>query len=381
MTFKLRGYKNLTSPKDVAALVKLIDKYGLQVIKCGRGQKYPSFNMAYASKEFVSFAKCIIFEEKETKLEITTKYFSNNNKTCTYIFSLNAENIAALSGQKAFAEMCKAYKVPDYREDKILKPQLDTETGKFMCSARPLIDYNRKYNKTRLINVYEYDLNSAYTSAMMDKIPDTSSYRSNSIVEKNEIGFIIDNHLTLITTKGSYADVVFKLMDTPLTLKKWLLNVYNKKKHSTGDEKAKAKAYLNYPIGYCQRVNPFLRAYIVQMCNRVIERLIDDDTLFWNTDAIFSKRKRDDLNIGDDVGQFKEIKLDSLYYNGNNYQVGLEEPAYRGIPKQWFKAFAKINGRPFDMEKDGIPPKSNIYKWDWDKLELKEINYEEKIQK
>lgn len=381
MKYKLRGYKNLTSPKDVAALVKLIDKYGLQVIKCGRGQKYPSFNIAYASNEFVSFAKCIIIEEKETRLEITTKYFSNNNKTCTYIFSLNDQNVAAISGQKAFAEMCKAYKVPDFRENSSLKTQLDTETGKFMCSASPLIDYNRKYNKTRLLNVYEYDLNSAYTSAMINKIPDTSSYRLKSTIKKDEIGFIIDKSLTLITTKGSYADIIFPLIETPSSLKQWLLHIYDRKKTSTGNEKAKAKAYLNYPIGYCQRVNPFLRAYIVHTCNRTIENLIDEDTLFWNTDAIFSIRKRDDLDVGDNIGQFKEVKIDSLYYNGNNYQVGLEEPVYRGIPKQWFKSFAKVNKRPFDMAIDGIPPKMNIYAWDWDKLEIKEIDYEEKIQK
>ena len=33
------------------------------------------------------------------------------------------------------------------------------------------------------------------------------------------------------------------------------------------------------------------------------------------------------------------------------------------------------------MAIDGIPPKMNIYAWDWDKLEIKEIDYEEKVQK
>lgn len=106
---------NLTSAKDVANLIKLIDKLGLTVIRCGKGQKYPSFDIARKSKEYTSLAGCMIVEEKETKLEITTKYFLYKGRMgpATYVFSLNEENLATLSGQKAFAEMSRADNVSE----------------------------------------------------------------------------------------------------------------------------------------------------------------------------------------------------------------------------------------------------------------------------
>lgn len=109
---------------------------------------------------------------------------------------------------------------------------------------------------------------------------------------------------------------------------------------------------LNLPIGYCQRYNPFLRSYVVNSCNEVIKRLIDDDTLFWNTDAIFSRKRRPELELGTEIGQFKEIHCDTLSYVGNVYQINNEDPTYRGISKSWFKAFEKKNGRKYDLLKD-----------------------------
>lgn len=102
----MRRIRNLTSVKDVAELIKLIDEFELKVIRCGKGQKYPSFDIARKSKEFITgFAGCMIIEEKETKLEITTKYCHTNLGVTTYVFSLNEENRAAINAQLALAEM------------------------------------------------------------------------------------------------------------------------------------------------------------------------------------------------------------------------------------------------------------------------------------
>ena len=138
---------------------------------------------------------------------------------------------------------------------------------------------------------------------------------------------------------------------------------------------------LNLPIGYCQRYNPFLRAYVVHSCNEVIKQLIDDDTLFWNTDAIFSLKRRPELEIGTDIGQFKEIKCDTLSYVGNVYQINDEDPTYRGISKSWFKSFEKTYGRKYDLLKDFDKSISriNYYNLNWKELKL-EVNeiWEEK---
>jgi hypothetical protein len=106
---------------------------------------------------------------------------------------------------------------------------------------------------------------------------------------------------------------------------------------------------LNLPIGYCQRYNPFLRSYVVNKCNNKIKAIIDHNTLFWNTDAIFSRVRRPELELGTEIGQFKEIHCNTLTYVGNVYQINNEDPTYRGISKSWFKAFEKEHGRKYNL--------------------------------
>ena len=193
-------------------------------------------------------------------------------------------------------------------------------------------------------------------------------------VNKNEVGFVLDDTLSIVNS-GYMADIKFKLIDTPKKLKDFLIRWYNRKKNSTGNEKLEAKAMLNLPIGYCQRYNPFLRSYVVNTCNKVIKDLIDENTLFWNTDAIFSKVRRPELEIGNEIGQFKEIKCNKLVYVGNVYQINDEDPTYRGISKTWFKSFEKEYGRKYDLLKDYDKTISriNYYDLNWETLKL-EVN-------
>ncbi len=371
--------RQLDKWQDVNKLIEFNLKWrNMKVMRVGRNQKYTSTTEARYSPEFDCFGKTMIIYEGLTKLEITSKYSPESCKVTTWVFNLNGEDTSSIAGQQAYAQLCRAYKIPDFRENSLMENWYFKEQGRFQCSASPIVGYNRKFNKTRLYNVYEYDLNSAYSSVMLNGLPDTSEYREKDYVKNGEVGFILDEKLTMVDIEGGYSDVIFKIMPCPDKLKDWLIDCYNEKKTAIGIDRQRAKAFLNYPIGYCQRTNPFIRSYIVHKCNARIDDLIDKDTIFWNTDAIFSIRKRDDLEIGDDIGQFKEVLIDSVYYDGNNYQIGLNEPCYRGIPKQWFKSFAKMNGRPFDMEKDGLPPKMNKFIFNWDTLRLeknKEIDY------
>jgi hypothetical protein len=192
--------------------------------------------------------------------------------------------------------------------------------------------------------------------------------------KKDEIGFILDDELSIVKP-GYMADVKFRLIDTPKKLKDFLIKWYDIKKNSKGNKKLEAKAMLNLPIGYCQRYNPFLRSYVVNSCNEVIKQLIDDDTLFWNTDAIFSLKRRPELELGAEIGQFKEIHCDTLSYIGNIYQINSEDPTYRGISKSWFKAFEKENGRKYDLLKDYDKSidRINYYNLNWEELKL-EVN-------
>ena len=378
----LKRKQIIKSVEEINKMLSLIDYYGLTPIKIGRGQKYKSLESWKIGNNIskISLSQHMIIELKDTKIEITTRYYEYGVPT-TYIFDLNNEDIFVRSGLDYFKEFSRAYKVPKADKYNIerLNKYKNTENNKYVCSASPILDYNRKYEKQLLENCYEYDLNSAYANTLLRKIPDLENpviakWPDQIKVNKNEVGFILDDTLSIVNS-GYMADIKFKLIDTPKKLKDFLIRWYNRKKNSTGNEKLEAKAMLNLPIGYCQRYNPFLRSYVVNSCNKVIKDLIDENTLFWNTDAIFSKVRRPELEIGNEIGQFKEIKCDKLVYVGNVYQINDEDPTYRGISKTWFKSFEKEYGRKYDLLKDYDKTISriNYYDLNWETLKL-EVN-------
>ena len=378
----LKRKQIIKSAEEINKMLSLIDYYGLTPVKIGRGQKYKSLESWKIGNNIskISLSQHMIIELKDTKIEITTRYYEYGVPT-TYIFDLNNEDIFVRSGLDYFKEFSRAYKVPKADKYNIerLNRYKNTENNKYVCSASPILDYNRKYEKQLLENCYEYDLNSAYANTLLRKIPDLENpviakWPDQIKVNKNEVGFILDDTLSIVNS-GYMADIKFKLIDTPKKLKDFLIRWYNRKKNSTGNEKLEAKAMLNLPIGYCQRYNPFLRSYVVNSCNKVIKELIDENTLFWNTDAIFSKVRRPELEIGNEIGQFKEIKCDKLVYVGNVYQINDEDPTYRGISKTWFKSFEKEYGRKYDLLKDYDKTISriNYYDLNWETLKL-EVN-------
>lgn len=377
---KILRKRLITSPYLVDKLVKLIDEYGLEVIKVGYGSTYKTINQWKTVNKYRGLNSQIIFDLKLSTLEITTKFLEG--KPCTYIFDLNLDEEFVISGHSCFAEFQKWYKVPNVEEYNLpfMPKYFDKEKGKYICSAKPVINYNKKYNQQTIVDCYEYDLNSAYSSVLIKKIPDVQNGPLDThIVGKNQIGFNVASDNLFTVTSGE-ADVVFNLIDSPQKIKDYCFKYYNLKSHSkTKLEKETNKARLNLPIGYTQRWNPFFRAYVVNECNKIIKPLIDKDTLLWNTDAIISKVKRTDLDIGDEIGQWKEIPIKTLKYSGNTYQIDNEIPVQRGIPKQWFKRFEQVMGRPFDLLTDTLPSRgNNIYEFNFETMRL-EKNYEKEI--
>ena len=372
MEKKLTRERGIKSIAEVKRILKLINYYELNVVKVGIGGEYPTLKQYLATHKNLGLSGNFIIEQKETQLLLTTKYY--DGKPTTYHFNLNEEEMFSISGLSCFTQFCRCIKIPKaatYHNDQ-LDAWFNEEKGNYSCSASPLIGYNSKYEGEEILDVYEYDKNSAYASELIDKIPDLNKpiFRKDQKVKTGYVGFYIDDTLTLVE-EGGYADVTFPLIDTPKPVKDYCIRWYNRKQVAKGNEKLEAKAMLNLPIGYCQRYNPFLRSYIVHKCNSRITEIIDKDTLFWNTDAIFSKTRRKDLPTGEEIGQFKEKHFKVVRYIGNSYQCDNEIPVWRGVPKQWFKQFELEHGRPFNLLIDPVPKCKNIIEWDWDKLELK----------
>jgi hypothetical protein len=175
-----------------------------------------------------------------------------------------------------------------------------------------------------------------------------------------EIGFTCD----LEIQRTGFCLFTFKKMPTPPAIIEWVNKYYQKKKEAqTKEEKLKAKQTLNFAVGMLQRKNPWLRAWIVASCNEYISGLLDENSLFWNTDSIVSRTPRPDLELGAEIGQWKLEHEGVVAYRGNSYQWNDDKPTYRGVPKSWFAG-------DFDLLVDEKPKNENIYYFDYKEVRI-----------
>lgn len=190
------------------------------------------------------------------------------------------------------------------------------------------IDTTRAKKK---LKCYSYDINSAYSYAMLQPMPDTRiKPKLYSIVGKNEIGFNNSGYAT--TEEGSYAEYIFPLIESPF--KKYVDTYYNRKaKAADKVERNKWKQYLNIASGLLHRHNIFLRLAVLYYASTYIAQFIDEDTVYCNTDSIISVKKRTDIPLGTEIGKFKEehINEDFKYIDVGIYQWG-NKCHYTGIP-------------------------------------------------
>lgn len=278
-------------------------------------------------------------EDRETWFTLTYK---KGDIAATYHFRKDgAEKSQFINGAEAFRILSEYYKVPKF----------DYDVG----SAKPILWKNDKYECKR-VNAISYDINSAYSYAMLKPMPDTSVEPRCGKVKPGEIGFVDDDGLKAVFS--GFCLWVFPLMESPF--KRFIEHWYEEKKNGN----PKAKGVLNYSVGYLQKVNPFLRATILTYCNNLIQSLIDtyDDIIYCNTDSIVSLTPKD-LPIGKEIGEWK-VEHEGLFaFNGFNYQWDFEPPHYRGKSRKWFK-------KGWDILKDDLPISGNVYKYDKGKIKI-----------
>lgn len=245
-------------------------------------------------------------------------------------------------------------------------PEISNMAKKYAGSASPLLWNNKKYNGTRQ-KAWCYDRNSAYSYAMLQEIPDTTNALGPGVLEEGQIGFIRapkwskpdEDQLMAIFEVGKECQWRFPAMKSPWV--GFVTKYYTMKKRAkTYEEKMKAKSYLNVVIGNMQNHNPFIRSCIVTRTNNDMLKLIDENTLYVNTDSIISLVERKDLVIGDGIGEWK-VEHEGLFaYKGFNYQWNFDVPSFRGVPKAWWaEAYER---KEFDMLVDNTPARNNPFK-------------------
>lgn len=289
------------------------------------------------------------------------------NEVCTWVFRKDViDSTEEITGMDAYMELAKDYK--RVTGGKI--PIIEEDVG----SARAILAYNEDYNRKR-VTAKCYDQNSAYAIAMMQPMPFTNALAGmNRKVEDGEIGFVnmevlprkgwvmnCEPCLQMILPGEGTASYIFKSMNSPFKAfaQRWFI----RKLESSGPAKHKAKQMIVYSVGYLQRKNPFLRAAVVEYANRSITSLMDENTIYVNTDSIVSTADRNELPIGENLGQFKIEHQGEFAHVGFNYQWNDDKPSYRGIPKSWFP-------EDYDILRDGIPRNGNLYELDRTTLEI-----------
>ena len=209
---------------------------------------------------------------------------------------------------------------------RLMYPDKEKDIPKERYTARGAFHYhNEKYNKTKLDNVYIYDVNKAYLARLAKGFyPITDKELGRGFVEEDMIGYrVIGESICGLCDEGEWADVRFrkgycqKIADFAVKKGKEMEKM---KKKGQIYELAEMKLAINAMIGISRNHNVWFWEYIVDGCNKFMENLIDEDTIFCNTDSIFSLTKREDLSIGTALGQFK-VEYDGVgvFYNGCNY--------------------------------------------------------------
>lgn len=309
------------------------------------------------------------YSDKLVKFSLT--YKTGKKNAATYLFSKCGGDIDNQEYvMEAWRNLNQYYKVPE----------LDMAVWGSL-SASPYRWSNGKYRGKR-VKAWSYDVNSAYAAAMLGKMPDTSKEERVGYIQEGEIGFKLvpkfneDGDMCVAQLEvGSYSNHIFPLMDSPFVgfVGKW----YGLKKNAkTQEEKQKAKAMLVCAVGWLQRRNPALRATILTYANNFIRERMDENTLYVNTDCIVSLVPREDLDVGDGLGEFKlERDGEDFAYKGSGVcQWNKEKPKYPGIPKEWFDRYPN-----WDLLKDPPPECGNMYRFNPFTFQLEEIPEEESI--
>lgn len=363
---------------------------GVRVLKI----EYLTWKQWYKHFRFCKSHRYIVFAPREKEyrnymianLEIKAVSvkltYRRNNKTICYVSRMDdGDSNQKISGLRAYTTMCQnllPWHIPNLREREVFGFHKSVK-GVISWKILPTIQfmfYNKELSGHRYEDCYGYDRNSAFTWAMMQPIPNTEETPLIlTKTKKGQIGFNLDG--TVCFEPGHLCNFVFNEMESPFIkfAQKWFLK---KRDAKTVEDKEKAKQTLNFCIGYMHRTNPFIRNCIVARSNNFIKNLIDEDTLYCNTDSIVSRKKRTDLNLGRELGQWKIEHQGDFAFKEFSYQWNDAIPIYRGIPKQWFLNFEKAHGRFWDLLIDPLPTaKYNGYIWDEESFDFKKVKWEE----
>ena len=285
-------------------------------------------------EEFNSLLDEIDYTKPEIKVSSCTVsfIFSGTKYNCSLTGEIkNIPNCGNI--WKQFNKLTeKSYELPNKEKYGYIKVKLQDGSIKVHWKLKDPGNYwyVKESASRQWLKCYSYDINSSYSYAMLQPLPDTSvEPRLNCILKEGEMGFYNDGSAT--KEVGAYVEYAFPLKIYNFDI--YVNRYYEKKKSSEGELRKAWKDFLNIPAGMMQKHNIFIRLGILYNAAEYIKQFQDEDTVYCNTDSIVSLKRRTDLPIGTEIGQFKEehINDDFKFIQAGQYQWG-DECHYNGIP-------------------------------------------------
>lgn len=369
--------KNINSKEEFEKQLKIVNNCGFEFI-FAKYKNQPIVNRCYV-------------DISETKCKLTYKLI----KKRTFVFDLDGNQLSEQTVINACSQLAKAHKYEDVEEvlgikyDK--KKAVDGKPKGYresIGSATPFKYYNKNYyNKD--VKAYEYDLSSAYLQVLAKlRLPKLNTLRCNTFIGPNQVGFFqvnatrTGNKLGFSYKQGTYAQWVFDLTDdAPYAA--WATKTLAKlSTMSKGIEKDKIKNVPRYAVGQMQNHNPFIRCLVVDTCTKLIKSLMDENTIYSNTDSIVSLTQRPDIENYTDY----KFHTDSKHYNARFYMIqdgdsiiyqwNDEIPKASGLKKRYIERYNREHADNFILGTNEMPAKTNktLYEvaFENNKLVLKE---------
>lgn len=205
----------------------------------------------------------------------------------------------------------------------------DKQESELYDTIAPYHYHNPALQNRLLDGVYVYDANFNYLAQLAcGYIPDTfiGDLGYGELAE-DEIGFSLlgKQIVELIEEPGVEVSVRFKKKKTP-TLQQFVDKISKERdklrKKTDKTDYIYLKGAMVRMIGILRNNNVWLHAFILGKAKNFMREKSNEDTIYCNVDSIFSLTKREDLPIGQSVGDFKIEYADvRMLYRGYTYAV------------------------------------------------------------
>lgn len=277
-------------------------------------KKVKNWNIKYEKpKTNKQITSEIYIDDKPLNFTITGRFLDGCKKIKTYIFSKDGRPAEQeINPYEHYKELKKYVKVHDLiKENKLFDD----------FTSVPFIYFSPKVNHKELSNAISYDTNLTYFYLLSKSFPDTTRPLGKGIVKDGIVGFSLSEKNVVskdgkirtcleLVRNGYLADFRFPLVPSPFTsyINYKLLQLEKIKELTEEEQKKqrrKIKNSINVAVGCLQHHNPIWRAFIVESGNQRIKNLIDNNTIYCNTDCIVSLQRRDDISISEKIGDFK----------------------------------------------------------------------------